>query len=272
MINEELARRSKENVSFSDYQEGSATKEFNEHVQNVNTQIERAKCKVSEEGKQRLEKLFARHVAQYANWTNKHNANGAGHVSWMISGPSNYNMRKHEKYLSLEGKLWEEYEEIMNINAQIDAIVNGDKIIKSDDENAIEKLKEKLEKAQIEHQGYKDYNVKARKDGKEVLPAYVMSNSNGRLKNIKDRIAHLERLAKQAEETPQTEKEINGVKIVDNLEAQRLQMFFNGKPSENVRKELKSNGFRWTPSVGAWQCYRTGYRVMEKAEKIANMV
>lgn len=271
MINEELARRSKENMSFGDYKAGSATAEYNAVIQDAAEQVERAKAKVSPEAQERLDKLLSWYKSAYAGWINKSNANGAGHVSAMISGPSGFNHRKHEKYMAREGKLWEEYSNISDISSHISKIITGDRIIKSDDANAIEKLQEKLAKAQAEHQEYKDYNAKARKEGKGPLPAYVLSNSNGRLKNIKDRIAHLERLAKNAEATPQIETEINGVRIIDNLEAQRLQMFFDGKPDAEIRKELKSNGFRWTPSIGAWQRYRN-YNAMATAERIANMV
>ena len=38
-----------------------------------------------------------------------------------------------------------------------------------------------------------------------------------------------------------------------NREDNRLQVFFDGKPDADTRAELKSNGFRWAPSVGAWQ-------------------
>ncbi len=268
MINETLAKRSKENMSFSDYKEGSATAEYNAVIAEVKEQIDEAKTRVSPEAQERLDRLFDWYKGAYAKWVNKYNANGANHVSQMISGASNYNMRKHEKYLSREGKLWEEYDELKNINYKIQSIVNGDKIIKSDDKNAIEKLKDKLAKAQEEHQGYKDYNVKARKEGKEPHPAWVLSNSNGRIKSIKDRIARLERLAKQAEATPQLEQEINGIKIIDNLEAQRLQIIFPGKPDADIRTKLKKNGFRWSPTNGAWQAYR-GYRANSIAREIA---
>jgi hypothetical protein len=30
-------------------------------------------------------------------------------------------------------------------------------------------------------------------------------------------------------------------------------MIFPGKPSEEIRTELKRNGFRWSPMAGAWQ-------------------
>lgn len=48
---------------------------------------------------------------------------------------------------------------------------------------------------------------------------------------------------------------INGetAQIVRNKEAMRLQLIFDGKPSEETRKTLKSNGFRWAPSSMAWQ-------------------
>jgi hypothetical protein len=33
-------------------------------------------------------------------------------------------------------------------------------------------------------------------------------------------------------------------------------IFFPGKPDEKTRDSLKSSGFRWSPSSGAWQAYR----------------
>lgn len=33
-------------------------------------------------------------------------------------------------------------------------------------------------------------------------------------------------------------------------------VFFPTKPDEAVRGRLKSHGFRWAPSIGAWQAYR----------------
>jgi hypothetical protein len=38
-----------------------------------------------------------------------------------------------------------------------------------------------------------------------------------------------------------------------NGQDNQLQVFFDGKPDADIRGELKSNGFRWTPDVGAWQ-------------------
>ena len=271
IINEDLARRSKENMSFSDYKPGSATSEYNQLIANATAKIERAKERVSDEGKQRLDTLLARYSANYASWINRQNKNGSGHVSVMLAGPSNYNMRAHEKYVAKEGKLWAEYSDLKNyIEHGIYSIINGDKIIKSNDVNALDKLKEKLANAQEEHAGYKAFNAQARKDKTTPHMAYVMSNSNGRIKGIKDRIAHLERLAAQETKEIIIETESSeGIRIVDNVAACRLQIFFNGKPSTEVRTQLKKNGFRWTPSISAWQSYRSDH-ANTAAQEIVN--
>jgi hypothetical protein len=50
----------------------------------------------------------------------------------------------------------------------------------------------------------------------------------------------------QSEETTETlfpER----VRLVDNVEANRLQIFFPEIPAESLRRELKQNGFRWSP-------------------------
>ncbi|MBN1076019.1 hypothetical protein DVV91_16990 [Clostridium botulinum] len=264
IIDETLAKRCKENMSFSDYKEGSATQEYNRRVEEMAEKINSAKENVSEdESKIKLDYLLQKFKKDYANWVNKHNSNGSNHVSVMISGRGNYNMSKHNKYVAREGKLWDELENIMDIESKIDKIINSENIIKSSDKNAIDKLRKKLEQEEKQHQEIKEYNKMARKEGKEPYATYVLQNSNQRIKNIKDRIKHLEKLSQQ--ETKETE--INGIKIIDNVEANRLQIIFNDKPNEDIRKKLKSNGFRWSPSNNAWQRYR-GSEAERKAKII----
>lgn len=303
-IDENLARRSKENMSFSDYKPGSATAEFNQEIAEVTAAIEKAKSKVSEEAQVKLDKLLASYTSRYAAWTNKRNANGAGHVSAMISGPSNYNMRKHEKYLAKEGKLWAEYEEFKNIYNRISSIVAGDRVIKSNDANAIKKLEEKLADLEEMQELMKSTNAIIRKkkltDADKVeqimklglseeratdllqpshccaygFASYALTNNNATIRTVKQRIEHLTKLA--AQETKEIvieseSEETNGIRIVDNVEAHRLQIFFNGKPPAEVRTQLKKNGFRWAPSVGAWQSYRSE-RANRAAKEIVSTV
>lgn len=99
--------------------------------------------------------------------------------------------------------------------------------------------------------------------------AFELSNNGANIRRIKARIADLEKAAtREAKETT-----INGVRIVENVEANRLQMFFPGKPSEEVRSQLKSRGFRWSPSEGAWQRQLSNgaaWIAAQVAEKVTN--
>lgn len=79
--------------------------------------------------------------------------------------------------------------------------------------------------------------------------SYQLTNNNGNMKRIADRIKRLESIEKLVTQ----EITIGPVKLVQNVEANRMQILFPDKPSEEVRKELKSHGFRWSPMEGAWQ-------------------
>lgn len=89
--------------------------------------------------------------------------------------------------------------------------------------------------------------------GRLGFPSYKLTNNNANLRTARQRLEHLQK--QETQET--TEKEINGIRIVDNVEDNRLQIFFPGKPSEEIRGKLKSSGFRWSPMVGAWQRHRS---------------
>jgi hypothetical protein len=89
--------------------------------------------------------------------------------------------------------------------------------------------------------------------GRTGFPGFELTNNNANIRRLKERLAHLQK--QETQET--TEKEINGIRIVDNVEDNRLQIFFPSKPSEEIRGKLKSWGFRWSPMVGAWQRHRS---------------
>lgn len=81
---------------------------------------------------------------------------------------------------------------------------------------------------------------------------FSLTNCRNRIKNAEARVKELER--RQREGAEETERE-DGIKIVENVEMNRLQVFFVSPPDAEVRTKLKSNGFRWAPSHGAWQAY-----------------
>jgi len=45
----------------------------------------------------------------------------------------------------------------------------------------------------------------------------------------------------------------NICRIIENQELMRIQLEFDGKPSEDIRSLLKQNGFKWSPKNQVWQ-------------------
>ena len=86
-------------------------------------------------------------------------------------------------------------------------------------------------------------------DKSRPYPAYMLSNNNAEIRRIRGRIEQV----RQHGDTNFAGWEFDGGRVEANKADNRLQVFFDGKPDEAARDELKANGFRWAPSVGAWQ-------------------
>ena len=145
--------------------------------------------------------------------------------------------------------------------------------ISSDDPEAVAKLTAKLENLKADHEKMKQINAYYRKNHTckgcpdlsdemaaklddriapwETLPypAWALQNSNQEIHRIEKRIKELT----EAREVGYTGWTFDGGEVVVNADMNRLQIFFESIPSEEVRQELKSRGFHWARSVGAWQ-------------------
>ena len=171
------------------------------------------------------------------------------------------------------GKSFKTQEQADYYSDKAEAIAKN-RAIFSDDPDAIEKLRKKLaciEAAQAYMKAANKYIKKGDKAGFLALPhsteerwqeltapsrmnrigfpTYAFQNNNAEIRRTKKRIEYLEALS--ARKT--AEQVINGVRLLENVEANRVQLFFDSIPSEEVRKKLKTNGFRWCRSEGAWQ-------------------
>lgn len=279
-INEDTARSAHYCVHMSDYKPGSATAEYRRAVDNAAALVEARKAKVSPYYHDKLDALLDRYARRLAQWMNDYNRNQASYPSQFISGAGNYNMKKHEKQMSREGTLWNEYNEIKAILNKIEAVGTG--AVDLADPHAHEMLADQLQKLQSKLDESKALNAYYRKhksfDGfpgltaetaakltadfadtcqrcpwvKHPIPDYELTSLRGKIKRVQARLDELSKRTEQAEQPAESAK-FSGGEIVRNLEADRFQILFDEKPDEETRAALKQNGFRWSPRYSAWQ-------------------
>ena len=79
--------------------------------------------------------------------------------------------------------------------------------------------------------------------------SWELSNLGANIRRLKERREQLAALKASA----RVERMVGEVKVVEDPDIARVQLFFPGKPDQATRDKLKANGFRWAPSEGAWQ-------------------
>lgn len=273
-INESLARRAKEMMSFSDYREGSATAGYRQMVDEATELAERQKKRVDPMYHEKIDRLLETYSRKLAENLNQSYSIMTRCPSILIAGGSNFPTRKKEKQNAADYRNMEEFRRIQGILDKIRHTGTGG--ISSDDPSAVEKLKRKLEGLEKQQAHMKAVNAYYRKNktlegcpglSEEAAraiqdnwaggwypgrpyPPYALSNNNANIRRIQARIAELE--AKQ--EAPAPEGWVfDGGMVKANTEENRLQILFDDKPDAELRSELKRNGFRWAPSQKAWQ-------------------
>lgn len=93
--------------------------------------------------------------------------------------------------------------------------------------------------------------------GRIGFPDYALTNNNANIRRMKERLQRVS----VAQAMPQTIIEGDNARFEDCPADNRVRLFYPGKPSEEIRSRLKSSGFRWSPSVGAWQAYRHNHTI-----------
>ncbi len=84
--------------------------------------------------------------------------------------------------------------------------------------------------------------------GRVGFPSYALTNNNANIRRIQQRIKQLQ--ANQ-ERAPVSIQGI-GYAYAEDVEGNRVMFMFEGKPEKSTREMLKRNGFRWSPTRGAW--------------------
>ena len=274
-INEDLARRAKEMVSFDDYRPGTATNRYRRMVDEAAEVAEAQKKKTDPMFHEKIDELLDTYARKLADNLNQHYSIQTRCPSVMVAGGSNFPVAKKQKQNAAADRNMEEFSEIQGIVSKIKSVGMGG--ISADDPQAIEKLRAKLAKLEQMQTTMKAVNAYHRKHGTldgcedvsprvleelktamlnpwrtdpKPFPSYQLSNNNATIRSTRSRIEELE---KRQTEPAQEGWTFDGGEVVINTELNRLQILFDERPEYGLKEELKHCGFRWAPSQGAWQ-------------------
>lgn len=250
----------------------------------------------------------AEYIERYKDLVRRHLQVKSRCISTMIVGPSNFPVRRAEKASQAESKAAEMmiayYNKIVNYckkekfyaeNTDARPIMAGDADALERLEKEVLTLRTKQETMKAVNKAHKAYIKNPdslEKSGlseemKKIVRNYKSAYSweprpyapfelTNNLANLKRVEARLEELKKRKATTPK-DFMVNGVRCVENTEAMRLQLFFDGKPSREIIDCLKSNAFKWSPSISAWQrqltnnaIYGFNHFVLPKLKQLPN--
>ena len=273
-INEGAARRAKEMNSFSDYKPGSATAEYRHYVDEAFALAQEQKKRVDPMYHEKIDSLLDTYARKLAANMNHGYEIDARVPSILIAGGSNFPVRQKEKQNAARDSNMQEWQYIQGLLDKIRSTGMGG--IRQDDPQAIPKLQKKLAGLEKAQETMKAVNAYYRKHGtldgcphlspenienlkadmasgwhyeKKPFQSWELSNNNAEIRRVRQRIESLTR----ANEVAYVGWEFDGGHVEANRDQGRLQVFFDGKPEADARQQLKEHGFRWAPSVGAWQ-------------------
>ena len=273
-INEGAARRAKEMNSFSDYKPGSATAEYRHYVDKAFALAQEQKKRVDPMYHEKIDSLLDTYARKLAANMNHGYEIDARVPSILIAGGSNFPVRQKEKQNAARDSNMQEWQYIQGLLDKIRSTGMGG--IRQDDPQAIPKLQKKLAGLEKAQETMKAVNAYYRKHGtldgcphlspenienlkadmasgwhyeKKPFQSWELSNNNAEIRRVRQRIESLTR----ANEVAYVGWEFDGGHVEANRDQGRLQVFFDGKPEADARQQLKEHGFRWAPSVGAWQ-------------------
>lgn len=246
-----------------------------------------------------LDAEFAIYRTRFAERYRKYLFSRARCVSWAIAGPSNFPAAQMEKRFEIADRRLNEVLDFRNraLEAIRRTLTPELRPIMTGDSNAGERLAEEIARAEELQTRMKAANTAIRKHAKsgesaqiEALaaigfsadvaakllkpdcvgrvgfPDFKLTNNAANIRRMKARLEHVQRLAT----IPNAVREGRHARLEDCPSENRVRLIFPGKPEEAVRSQLKSSGFRWTPSLGCWQAYRNPH-AMEVARTIAGL-
>ncbi|ANH08573.1 hypothetical protein [Shinella sp. HZN7] len=212
-------------------------------------------------------------------------------MSWFVTGAANFPVARNEKrQRSADARSAEirEHDRKARKAAKRRAFPYGaeGEAIRSNDPEALEKIRKKIaglendceqaktanriirtmrtrkaEMAEIVRAVVEQTDIEAHVIGRALQQAETFRSplkfdttlDRAEIRRLQDRLASLERLQERGDVETTVETSLGEIEIIENTDAARIQLVFPGKPDDETRRLLKSNGFRWSPTHGAWQ-------------------
>ena len=262
-INEEMAKTSHNMMSMRDYPEGSKTAEYKGYADKAYGLAERI---AEERPKQaaRAWKIATAYARRMADNLNAACRIGTMCPSVLICGAGNFPVRKKEKQNAAADRNHAEFAEIQGYISKLESILHGKEVIRSDDDDALILLEEKLSSLEAQQEFMKEVNAYWRKhktlvgcpeltpeqikkieaemagvwnNGGNPFPAYAITNNGANIRRIKSRIDLLKK--EKSRETKEMAMEDLGITIIENVEDMRLQILL--RESRSRRSGTCSN-------------------------------
>lgn len=222
-----------------------------------------------------IEAYKAKFISLWLTWLSRK----SNCFSVMITGASGFNRSRHEKVNASEQKAWQVFHdwrenyfkkvgskskpkgvdnELAEARKQLESNFQQLNIMKAVNK-AIKQAKgiQSKEVELLQQLGIKDALIveilNPKQPYRKGFESFQLTNCRNRLKNYEARVEMLERKIGQRDEQGNTEYQGEGVKVIINREADRVQIFHDAKPPQAVIIELKKAAFNWSPSNGCWQ-------------------
>jgi hypothetical protein len=283
----DTAYRAYSGISFDpDKRAKSTQEEYVNYMQSVYDDI--IKIAKTDEQRATIDAAFETYRQGYVQKQLSHLQAKSRVISPMISGPANFPTRRNEKANNAEHKRLEEFLEWdKKAISRLKAIARGTRSQEEIRDERFEAVKRDLASSLSTIKGIDNGTVRG------SSRSLFVNNLTNRIKTLArngntdlvnkalDYIADYQKdLAKplispkhsvwelrgkvseqpaQIEKPTGTEtiKEYQGASVVNNRDAERVQILFDEKPSEQVRNALKKEAFKWSPSNNAWQRQNT---------------
>ena len=252
-INEKMAGYARSMWSFSDYKPGLTTEEYKTYVNEAYNLADEVAAKDEKAGV-RAYAVAERYSKRMAEYFNRDISINLMCPSVMICGPANFPVKKKNRQIAAFDDNREFFNETQKLLDKIKSISNGSELIKSSDEDCIERLEYKLETLKALQEKMKSANIAIRKKDKEEgnldllalgyspdqikelrtpdfggrigYPAYMLQNNNQEIHRVEERINSL----KEIKENGVIEEETENYTYREDSEIMRIQFIFEDKP------------------------------------------